>query len=405
MKNFFQRVAPFFVTLLLFFQTGIGYGLESAHLLVVANKEMSGSLKIAQYYMKKRNIPESHLLALSLSRNETMSRAEYDTVLRPGVLRAIERVEPKHRIEAIVLIYGVPLKVAPPLPGEKEKARIQKLTEEQAAIVDNPGNPEAAKTARKELQEEISTLLNTNQRAAVDSELALVKVENYNLAGWVKNPYFLVFQGFSLEIHKNQVLLVSRLDGPDTGTVYRIIDDTLATEAIGLTGKAYFDARWPRPPGHESLFGYRLYDASLHDATKAVAKHMEVVMEDSEELFLPKTCPQAALYSGWYSLGHYIDSFGWQRGSIGYHMASSECSTLRKKESQVWCLKMLQKGIAATIGPVYEPYIQGFPLPAIFFSHLIEGYMSLGESYLVSLPYLSWQMVLIGDPLYQPFLR
>ena len=128
-------------------------------------------------------------------------------------------------------------------------------------------------------------------------------------------------------------------------------------------------------------------------------------MEDSEELFLPDTCPQAALYSGWYSLAHYVDSFGWQRGSIGYHMASSECSTLRKQESQVWCLKMLQKGIAATIGPVYEPYIQGFPLPAIFFSHLIDGYMSLGESYLVSLPYLSWQMVLIGDPLYQPFRR
>ena len=59
--------------------------------------------------------------------------------------------------------------------------------------------------------------------------------------------------------------------------------------------------------------------------------------------------------------------------------------------------------MVATIGPVYEPYVQGFPLPDIFFGLLVEGYMSLGECYLVSLPYLSWQMVLIGDPLYQPF--
>ncbi len=29
--------------------------------------------------------------------------------------------------------------------------------------------------------------------------------------------------------------------------------------------------------------------------------------------------------------------------------------------------------------------------------------MNLGESYLISIPYLSWQMVLLGDPLYQPF--
>lgn len=64
---------------------------------------------------------------------------------------------------------------------------------------------------------------------------------------------------------------------------------------------------------------------------------------------------------------------------------------------------MLKHGVAATIGPVYEPYVQGFPLPELFFGALTEGYMNLGESYLISLPYISWQMVLIGDPLYRPF--
>jgi hypothetical protein len=65
---------------------------------------------------------------------------------------------------------------------------------------------------------------------------------------------------------------------------------------------------------------------------------------------------------------------------------------------------MLKHGAAATIGPVYEPYVQAFPLPELFFAALTEGYMNLGESYLVSLPYISWQMVLVGDPLYRPFL-
>jgi uncharacterized protein (TIGR03790 family) len=66
---------------------------------------------------------------------------------------------------------------------------------------------------------------------------------------------------------------------------------------------------------------------------------------------------------------------------------------------------MLEKGIAATIGPVGEPYVSGFPLPQIFFGYLVDGYLTLAECYLISLPYLSWKMVLIGDPLYRPFMN
>lgn len=90
---------------------------------------------------------------------------------------------------------------------------------------------------------------------------------------------------------------------------------------------------------------------------------------------------------------------------MGYHIASSECTTLRDEKSSVWCKMMLEKGVAATIGPVYEPYVQAFPLPEVFFTFLADGYLTLAECYLLSLPYLSWQMVLVGDPLYRPFNR
>jgi uncharacterized protein (TIGR03790 family) len=240
-------------------------------------------------------------------------------------------------------------------------------------------------------------------RAAVDSELALVKAGEYPLADWIRNPYYLGHQGMSLTPGKDQVLLVARLDGPDRATVQRIIDDTLAAEAKGLQGKAYFDARWPVPEEGGKLDGYRLYDRSLHRAAALVGQRMPVVLDQEGGLFAEGACPDAALYAGWYSLASYIDSFSWQQGAIGYHMASAECATLRPTTRPLWCLGMLGKGVAAVIGPVNEPYIQGFPLPEIFFGLLAEGYMSLGEAYLVSLPYLSWQMVLVGDPLYQPF--
>ncbi len=132
---------------------------------------------------------------------------------------------------------------------------------------------------------------------------------------------------------------------------------------------------------------------------------MEVVLDNRDELFPEKSCPDAALYCGWYSLGKYIDAFTWQKGAIGFHVASSEASTLRKTNSQVWCKRMLENGVAATIGPVKEPYLQSFPLPDQFFPLLMTGKHPLIEVYYRTTPYLSWRQVLIGDPLYTPFKK
>jgi uncharacterized protein (TIGR03790 family) len=219
------------------------------------------------------------------------------------------------------------------------------------------------------------------------------------------DTYFLGFQDQKTLLKKNSVLMVSRLDGPTPSTVRRLIDDALFAEKRGLHGRAYFDARWLKPD-KQQLSGYAFYDAALHTAAEGMSKsgRMEEVRLDSRDgLFQPGDCPDAAIYCGWYSLGRYVNAFNWVRGAIGYHIASSECTTLKQPDSQVWCKRMLEEGIPATIGPVHEPYVQAFPLPDLFFLTLSEGYLGLAESYLISLPYLSWQMVLIGDPLYKPF--
>ena len=93
------------------------YAMLPEEILVIANTRMSGSVDIAQYYMEKRNIPKSHLLKLSLSLKETMSREEYDRKLKKPILAALSRLNQELQIAAIVLIYGVPLKVAPEIPG------------------------------------------------------------------------------------------------------------------------------------------------------------------------------------------------------------------------------------------------------------------------------------------------
>jgi uncharacterized protein (TIGR03790 family) len=253
------------------------------------------------------------------------------------------------------------------------------------------------------LEEELQRLSKARQGASVDSEIALVMEPAYPLEGWLPNRYYVGFRGKDIPGMPRKVIPVCRLDGPSEATVYRIIDDSLFAETNGLKGKAYFDARWPDQESKASS-PYQIYDRAIHNTARILKTKggIPVVLDEREALFAPGQAPDAALYCGWYSLGKYVDAFVWNRGAVGFHVASAECTTLKTSTSTVWCRKMLEKGAAATLGPVAEPYLQSFPIPEAFFDCLTSG-GSLIESYTVSNPFWSWQMVLIGDPLYRPF--
>jgi uncharacterized protein (TIGR03790 family) len=202
-------------------------------------------------------------------------------------------------------------------------------------------------------------------------------------------------------------LMVARLDGPTVDLVKNMIDAAIATEESGLRGKAYFDARGIEPTaGQPSAPGsYADYDQAVLATAKGIQEQTTIVVvtNTGPELFQAGECPEAALYCGWYSLAKYIDAFDWQRGAVAYHLASGEAKTLREGPSEVWCKRMIEDGVAATIGPVYEPYLMAFPRPEQFFGLLLEGQLTLVECYYRTLPYNSWMMTLIGDPLYRPY--
>lgn len=386
------------------------FALIPDEVVVIANTRANDSLSLAKYYMQQRNIPKENLVRIRTTGEESCSREEYqDTIAKP-VKKAVQKLRGQKRIRCLVTMYGVPLKIRPPLldvDGEEEVNLLQQEIKQKqehlqtAQKLEQRGLTEAIES----LKLQVKLLQRTDTRAAVDSELALVLSGDYPQDSWLPNPYFLGFQRQKTLLKRDQVLIVSRLDGPRPETVRRIIDDTIATEHQGLQGQACFDARWPPPTKEKELSGYALYDAAIHKAAErlATAGSLSVVQNQEGALFQPGECPSPALYCGWYSLGKYTDVFGWARGAVGYHIASSECVTLKQESSQVWCKRMLEEGAAVVIGPVYEPYVQAFPFPDIFFSKLTEGYLTVGETYLISLPFLSWQMVMVGDPLYLPF--
>jgi uncharacterized protein (TIGR03790 family) len=173
-----------------------------------------------------------------------------------------------------------------------------------------------------------------------------------------------------------------------------------------MKGKVYLDARGMRyDPKQDPAGSYGQFDQSLRNLAARLQEHtdLEVVLDDKSRLFQPGDCPQASIYCGWYSLARYVDAFEWSPGAVGYHLASLEATELRKPGSDVWCNAMLEDGITATLGPVAEPYLASFPLPDDFYSLLLTGRYTLVETFYRTKPSSSWQMVLVGDPLYNPF--
>jgi len=390
----------------IFFLVPYVHALEPYEVMVIANMNAAGSKGLAAYYMEKRQIPKDNLVLLFVTDKETCSREVYEKKVIPPVRRALEE---NSNIRALVTVYGVPLRIASPGFTRDEKSKIDRLDIQKKKLAEelknDPGDePDKKKKDISKINKRITQMKRAADKvASFDSELMLVKKKEYNLNFWIPNPFFIGWRNQKTSIAKSEVIMVSRLDGADGKTVRRIIDDSMEAEKKGMAGNAYFDARWKYPGDNKKVAGYGLYDRSIHRAAKVVSKKtsLNVVLEDTEVLFQKGQSPDAVFYCGWYSLARYVDAFTWQKGSVGFHIASQECQTLKGKSIRVWCKKMLDKGIAATVGPVGEPYVQSFPMPEIFFDFLAQGNLTLVESYLVSLPYVSWKMVLVGDPLYR----
>jgi hypothetical protein len=150
---------------------------------------------------------------------------------------------------------------------------------------------------------------------------------------------------------------------------------------------------------------YSHYDQSLRDAAQLTREHSDyrVTLDNSDKTFSqPGDAPDVALYIGWYRLRAYEDAFAFNPGAIGYHMASAEAVSVHDPRERGWCKNALERGITATLGSVGEPYLDAFPEPAEFMKLVLSGKYALAETYAVTSRYLSWRMVLFGDPLYNP---
>ena len=159
----------------------------------------------------------------------------------------------------------------------------------------------------------------------------------YQIARWQINP--LNWQIPEARRPKTTTVMACRLDGPTPAVVKRMIDHAVETEAVGLKGKVYVDARGigfdPARPDETGGYGYGAYDESMREMAKLLDKAgLAVTLDDKDACFADGTCPDAALYCGWYSHGVYIASNTFVKGAVAWHLASSEAVTLHVADTR-----------------------------------------------------------------------
>ncbi len=281
-------------------------------------------------------------------------------------------------------------------PSEKGRERAYQVVQEYFGVVG----------VLRFANQEIERLSYIRADASVDSELSLLWWDRAlaHPSEKLPNPLYAWYpehsQGQAPQI---PLMMVSRLDAPTAELAKQLVDHAMLAEQNGLKGNAYFDAR-----GMDSdrLLSYGHYDRDIRMLSEAVEKvsSYSVVLENTEARFSQSgDAPDVAVYVGWYRLRHYEDAFAFNPGSIGYHIASGEAVSLHDPIERGWCKNALERGITVTLGPIGEPYLDAFPLPTEFFGLLLTGKYSLVEAFYLSSRHVSWRMVLIGDPLYNPW--
>jgi uncharacterized protein (TIGR03790 family) len=387
------------------------FALEPDEILVIANSDIGASVQIAQYYCAKRGVPTDNILALPLGAalNDTITRDDYEKQLAEPIRKKLSGYEFAAEIKCLLTTYGVPIKVGKrgPLKDQQDKlTQLEKLAEQeknkieqlkQNGVTDTSREMKDIKRKLAQLQSEIDPIIGKETNASVDSELSMVLFGNYELYRWQPNR----LKDNPLGLYSN-TLMVSRLDGPSFEIAKGLVDKAITAEKTGLRGIAYIDSRGIIDDKKPYSFGH--FDQSLRDlaALTRFRTEMAVKEERTEKLFEPNSCPQTAIYCGWYSLKKYVDAFDFVDGAIGYHISSWEAVDLRDPNSSQWCPAMLKDGVTATLGAVAEPYLHSFPEPKEFFLELFNGHC-LVEAYYHTNPFNSWQLVLIGDPMYRPF--
>jgi len=345
------------------------------NVLIVSNANSRVSEEVALYYSRKRAVRGEQILRLNVPVAEEISRAAYQAQIEGPIMAWLAANSAQDRILYLVLAKDVPLRIA------------------------GTGGPNGTV-------------------ASVDSELTLIyrkaAGQPVGQTGPLPNPYFIGTspladaKPFS---HRTQDLyLVTRLDGYTFDDVKGLIDRGMAPSQQGII---VLDGRLElqQSPGNAALVKAAVALGKLPGwSDRTVLDTTFKVLRDQTNVL------------GYYSWGsndlairvrHLQNQF--VAGALAGEFVSTDARTFQEP-SETWQVNnrpyrgshqsligdLIRDGITGVAGHVAEPYLNATIRPDILFPAYASGF-NLAESFYLAMPSVSWQTVVVGDPLCAPF--
>lgn len=360
--------APLMAALFAAFAIGEGTGPSSPdRVLLVINENSPLSRAIGDYYTRVRNIPARNVCRLRTATDEEIHRERYDRELAAPIAECLRRQGLQETVYYIVTTAGVPLKI------------------------DGTAGLSA-------------------DRSAVDSELTMLYTDLHTgkphpLAGSVPNPFF-GKRDEPFSHPRFPIYLVTRLAAYDLEGVKALINRSLHA---ANRGKFVLDLSAPEDaPGNDWLRTAAILLPAdrviLDESTRPVYDQADVIG-----------------YASWGSNDpnhkRRFPGFHWLPGGIVTEFVSTDGRTFARPSNEWvpggnwmlpsnWFAHSPQSLVADSIlegatggsGHVYEPYLNFTPHPDLLLPAYYHG-RNLAESYYVAIPGLSWQNIVVGDPL------
>jgi uncharacterized protein (TIGR03790 family) len=348
---------------------------------VVINEASDDSKAVGEHYIQARGIPADNVIRIKTSTDETIPFAAFAATIQQPIALALQRANLQDRVLYIVLTKGVPLRIA-------------------------------------------GTFGQDGTVASVDSELTLLYRRlvgrDVPVRGRVDNPYFLgskptaAAKPFSRR--DQDIYLVSRLDAFTVAEAKALVDRAARTSR---EGRIVLDQR-------DTLVN-RLGEDWLGLAAQALTRagHGERVLLEATD----KPARDVSPVLGYFSWGSTDPQnrvrtvkMDFAPGAIAGSFVSTDARTFKEppaawqptntSDRATWfggspqslVGDLIREGVTGVAGQVSEPYLQSAVRPDILFPSYAGGF-NLVEAFYLSIPHLSWQTIVVGDPLCTPFSR
>ena len=399
------------------------------NILLVVNSDSTASTQIAEHYIQVRKVPDRNVVRVHTVETDGISRADFERTIETPIADWMMKKRLQDQVLYIVLTKGIPLRIegTPGLSGTMASVDSEltllyrQFVLSPVSIISRLDNPtradaEAGEGTRFARQADLYFVTALTRE---DPQLSLLQRpvigERVPIIGRVDNPYFLgdknVKDAARFSRVNSDLYLVTRLDGFTVDDVIKLIDRGAApakTGVIVLDQKATVVDR-----------GGDMWLDEAATRLKAITP-APVVQLESTRAVAAASGPVLGYFSwGSNDPANQRRNMGltFANGAIGGMFVSTDGRTFHEPPTawqpamagsstggQSLAGDLVREGITGVSANVSEPLLDAIVRPQILFPAYLSGF-NLAESYYLAMPYLSWQEIVIGDPLCAPFSR